>query len=175
MTEFAISDLHLSHRNMLKFARKDNGEALRPFLTLEEADETLIENWNKDVGPNDTVYCLGDFTFGGKANIAKHARRLNGKIKLALGNHDYDAKDYVDHFANVASWYETTRYRRALVLQHYPLHWTAFRSRFREDDTLCIHGHLHDVLTGEPYHVNVCVENTNFRPRALEEIVDSLR
>jgi calcineurin-like phosphoesterase family protein len=160
---------------MLTFKRKDNGEPLRPWSSVEEADEALVDNWNSTVGYNDTVYHLGDFSFGGKHNIARFARRLHGNIMLAMGNHDYNAKDYVDHFAWVSSWYEFKKqYRMPLVLQHYPLYESAFRKRF-DSDAICIHGHLHDLLTPEPFHVNVCVENTNFKPRAIEEIVDSLR
>lgn len=49
---YFISDLHLGHKNVLKF---DN----RPFINIEEHDKTIIDNWNNKVNDNDDVYVLG--------------------------------------------------------------------------------------------------------------------
>ena len=46
---FYIADMHLGHKNVLKF---DN----RPFLSVSEMDKVLIENWNSRVSTNDDVY-----------------------------------------------------------------------------------------------------------------------
>ena len=46
---FYTADLHLGHENVIKFCG-------RPFLNVEEMNETLIKNWNGAVGENDTVY-----------------------------------------------------------------------------------------------------------------------
>ena len=51
-----ISDLHLGHANVLKFDQ-------RPFLTLNEMHETIINNWNSVVDKTDDVYILGDFAW----------------------------------------------------------------------------------------------------------------
>ena len=32
----------------------------RPFATVEEMDEALVKNWSDTVGPEDTVYLVGD-------------------------------------------------------------------------------------------------------------------
>ena len=48
---FYIADMHLGHKNVLKF---DN----RPFLSVSEMDKVLIENWNSRVSTNDDVYLL---------------------------------------------------------------------------------------------------------------------
>lgn len=55
MTYF-ISDLHFGHRNILRFD-------CRPFSTIEEHDEYLINQWNDTVGADDDVWILGDISW----------------------------------------------------------------------------------------------------------------
>ena len=72
MTYFT-SDLHFGHSNIIKLCN-------RPFADVESMDAALIENWNKKVKKNDTVYVLGDIVWDKKAR-----RLLYGK---ACGNKD---------------------------------------------------------------------------------------
>lgn len=171
---FVISDTHFSHANILNF-RNDDGTFLRPdFASVDEMNEKIIENWNKTVQPADVVYHLGDFTFGGKHNIARLAPRLMGRKRLIMGNHDYDAKDYIGHFEKIMSWrqFGTDTFKRPVFLCHYPLHRSAFDYRVDGGGSINVHGHLHQKLSGESYHVNVCVEHTNYTPVSIEAIVD---
>ena len=59
MTAFVIADTHWGHTKSLTFFTRD-GERLRPFDSVEEMDELMVENWNKVVNNTDTVYHLGD-------------------------------------------------------------------------------------------------------------------
>ena len=45
---FFTSDLHLGHRNIIRLCN-------RPFSSIDEMDECLIEKWNKKVTNADTV------------------------------------------------------------------------------------------------------------------------
>ena len=45
---FFTSDLHLGHENCIRLCN-------RPFSSIEEMDETLIENWNHKVTGKDPV------------------------------------------------------------------------------------------------------------------------
>ena len=56
---FFTADLHIGHANIIKLNK-------RPFKTIEEMDNALIDNWNAKVTPNDTVYILGDVFFDGE-------------------------------------------------------------------------------------------------------------
>lgn len=81
METFFTSDQHFGHINIIKYCN-------RPFDSLDEMNETLIENHNKMVTNKDIVYHLGDFSF--KQSPSKWLDRLNGKEHhLILGNHDF--------------------------------------------------------------------------------------
>ena len=72
---FYTSDTHFSSERAWALSK-------RPFNTVEDMDWKLIENWNRVVHINDTVYHLGDF---GSLWPLKY---LNGKIILIQGNYE---------------------------------------------------------------------------------------
>jgi calcineurin-like phosphoesterase family protein len=81
MDIFFTSDQHYGHKNIIKYAN-------RPFASVDEMNETLIENHNKTVGHRDIVWMLGDFAFMQPNRIKQVLQRLNGQKNLVLGNHD---------------------------------------------------------------------------------------
>lgn len=173
-TAFLISDTHFSHANILKF----EAEA-RPFSSVEEMNEKLIENWNSVVGHNDTIWHLGDVLFGNK-NFPL-LDRLNGRKNLVLGNHDHYGKgvaSYMEKFRDVRASKKFDDY----LLTHVPIHPSQFY-RFAGN----VHGHLHSSLIMETVeaetgigtfhcevpdkrYVNVSCEQTNLTPIAWEEV-----
>lgn len=78
---FFTSDTHFGHANIIKLCN-------RPFKDVEEMNEKLIENWNKVVSEDGTVFHLGDFAFGGSGLWNSVIPRLNGQIYLIIGNHE---------------------------------------------------------------------------------------
>ena len=83
---WAISDYHFGHQNILTFKMADGITPLRDFKTIQDHDETIIQNHNKLVKDGDRVYNLGDVGFTNQA--LKLMSRLNGHHKLIKGNHD---------------------------------------------------------------------------------------
>ena len=67
---FFTSDLHLGHENCIRLCN-------RPFSSIEEMDETLIENWNRKVTGKDTVYILGDLIYRSKKPPEEYLRRVH--------------------------------------------------------------------------------------------------
>lgn len=164
MTIFIISDTHFGHSNMLNF-KQANGEPLRPFSSVEEMDEHMVERWNSVVCPSDHVYHLGDVYFGAGW---KHLDRLNGKKRLLLGNHD-NGRDQKLHkvFKKIILWREFKEYD--CILTHVPIHESSLVKRSKN-----LHGHVHlgehRGLIEDPRYVNCCVEVRNYTPVPIEEL-----
>jgi len=75
---FFTADLHFDHKNILAYTN-------RPWNTLGEMNQGLVDNWNSVVGKKDMTYVVGDFAW---RNHASWFHRLNGKKILIRGNHD---------------------------------------------------------------------------------------
>ena len=72
MDIYYTSDLHLGHKNIIRLCN-------RPFGSIEEMDNLLIERWNKKVKKEDTVYILGDLFY--KCEIEK-VKKILKSLKL---------------------------------------------------------------------------------------------
>lgn len=166
---FFISDTHWGHKSIISWERN-----ARPFKTIEEHDETLIDNWNSTVGPNDVVWHLGDVVWS--RSMLPHLARLNGRKFLVLGNHDnsYPTARWLEHFNRVAAAEEFD----GGVLTHIPIH-PYQQYRYNKN----IHGHLHSALVEkegdfgsgfkpvpDPFYWNVSCEQVNYTPIAYEEL-----
>ena len=53
MRTFFIADPHFGHKAVIEYEN-------RPFASVEEMDEALIDNWNNTVTKHDIVWLLGD-------------------------------------------------------------------------------------------------------------------
>lgn len=84
------SDTHFGHKNIVRGCSEwKNKTSCRPFDTLKDHDNTIIDNINKYVKRNDILYHLGDFSMGGKENVWKYRDMINcNNIHLCTGNHD---------------------------------------------------------------------------------------
>lgn len=153
---FVIGDTHFGHHNILGFE-----SAHRPFATIEEHDEALVERWNAVVRPRDTVWHLGDVLFG--RHSFRHLSRLNGTKKLVAGNHDcYPTALYLEHFNRVVGSAEV----KGCILTHIPVHESQFR-RYK----LNIHGHLHSRRIADPRYVCVSAEHYGLAPVELDRVI----
>lgn len=76
------SDSHLGHKRILEL-----GDG-RPFSSIEEHDSAIASRWNSVVGPEDTVFHLGDVVLGDWTAGLGLLRSLNGRKLLIPGNHD---------------------------------------------------------------------------------------
>jgi calcineurin-like phosphoesterase family protein len=153
MNMFFTGCTHFQHANIIKLTN-------RPFSSVEEMDETLIDNWNKTVGKNDVVYHLGDFAYRGTTSNSDILKRLNGRITLIQGNHDPVLWGH--------KYYEFKDNKRLFVLFHYPIEeWNGY---YRGAVHIHCHTHKPDLISAER-RFNVTVEATGYKPISLEEIM----
>jgi calcineurin-like phosphoesterase family protein len=178
MTIWTTGDHHFSHANILDYCS-------RPFVTVFEMDEVLIETWNKYVEPDDTVYHLGDFTLGGTEIANRLFLRLNGKIHV-LGYRWHHDKRWLDkQFYLSSKHYQIITEPPIVVLEdveqvndrgvpailcHY-----AFEVWDRKHyGSYHFHGHSHGELKPVHNRLDVGVDNVyrltgEYRPINLEE------
>lgn len=158
---FFTADLHFGHSKMLDILDAD-GNKIRPWDNVEEMNEAIIESWNKTVNDGDKVYIVGDFSMGRR--YISSAMRLNGKLILIKGNHDlYPLKDYLPYFHDIRGAFYFQKMNA--IVTHIPVHESLF---VRYDYN--IHGHTHNNVLPDKRYINVCMENTGFKPISLEEI-----
>ena len=165
---WVAADHHFGHANILTFKRED-GTPLRPFTTLEEHDETIIERHNAVVKPEDRVYLLGDVCINRRS---RHLLgRLTGRLVLVKGNHDiFKLQDYVPFFDDIRSYVVQKDHEgHKVILSHIPIHPESI-GRFGTN----IHGHLHYGTVDDPRYVCVSLEHTNYAPIQIHEAL-SLR
>ena len=154
---FLIGDTHFGHTKILEFESQ-----ARPFATVEEHNEKLIENWNRVVKTKDTVWHLGDVLFG--IENFDCVSRLNGYKHLIMGNHDhYPMEEYQKYFNKIVGAHKLANY----LLSHVPVH-PSQKYRFKGN----IHGHMHSNKLDDPWYINVSAEQINLTPIELNELLN---
>jgi calcineurin-like phosphoesterase family protein len=142
------SDTHYNHKNIVRgVAEWEDKSQCRPFDTLEEHNERLIDNFNKLIRPGDTLYHLGDWSFGGFQFIEEFWSRLQCEnIHIVLGNHDHHIERNKDNiqrlFKSVQHYKEIKIGNHQIVLCHYAMRvWN-----HSHKGSWMLYGHSHGTL-----------------------------
>ena len=152
----------------------------RPFPDVETMNESMIAAWNERVRGNDTVYVVGDMFFR-CPDPESILKRLKGKKRLIVGNHDSTWMSKVDmgrYFLSVDSFLETSDGAHALTLCHYPM--VTWKHTIR---SYMIHGHIHADTGADFWPLLRCRENVlnagvdvnGYRPVTFDELVENNR
>ena len=173
---FFTSDSHYGHSNIIWMCK-------RPYTNVEEMNRKLIENWNNVVKPDDLVFHLGDFAFGGQPLWRSIREQLNGNIILIKGNHDdrnlkNGCKVLFDGVYDQVKFYIENR---CIYLNHYPFLCYGGSYRSEEDAVFQLFGHVHSGPNSTgldndrlkmlfPYQYDVGVDNNNYTPVSWEQI-----
>ncbi len=163
---FLISDTHFDHENIIKYCN-------RPFKSKDEMNKAIIENWNAVVGNSDTIYILGDVTFGREHRpIDYWMGELKGNKFLVKGNHDKGRITKANKIAN------------GTILKHAGLEFMLMHNPRRPAKWhgWIIHGdkHNHDMVNFPLVNcknktANVCIELTGYSPILLDDLVEKIK
>jgi calcineurin-like phosphoesterase family protein len=162
-----ISDTHFDHANIIRYCD-------RPFRSAHEMNQTLLQNWNDTVAPDDIVYFLGDMSFGRQSREAEYwLDRLNGKKIFIRGSHDRRRGIEGDSLLKVAD-------RQIIQVEDTPfmLIHDALCPAVDGWDGWIIHGHNHHrrpFVNYEDRRVNVSVEAIGYKPISLYEILQRIK
>ena len=159
-TVWVWSDLHLGHDNIIGYAN-------RPFRDAAEMDAALYRNWARTVGDDDLLLFVGDIAM--RKAVGEHTwatfRANRGRAKqLVVGNHDLTGSGVlrVDGFDDICSTLNVDG-DPPLAFTHMPLAEVP-------DGFVNVHGHTHDETPRRSRHINVSVEQLEYRPVALGRI-----
>lgn len=180
---YFTSDTHFGHKNLVKGSSSwSNKSRCRNFKSLEEHDDFLIRSINSVVGPDDVLYHLGDWSFGGFENIGKFRSRIVCQnLHLILGNHDVhiasNREGCQSNFSSVSSYLEISAGGHQIVLSHWPMKiWNGSHKGWWH-----LHGHCHNNLKPDEWWtkrkpnerrrtMDVGVDTNNFSVWSLEDL-----
>lgn len=157
---WAWSDLHIGHRNIIRYAN-------RPFADVRAMDACLYANWEAAVGADETLIFVGDVALDEalRPDTWQRIRAGRGRVKrLVFGNHDLTGSGRlrVDGFDDICSVLcadgDPPLAFTHLPLAEVPAGWVN------------VHGHTHNEPPGRSPHINVSVEQIDYRPLALARI-----
>ena len=167
MTTYFIADMHFNDANIIRFCN-------RPFKTVDEMNQTIIENWNNIVSCDDTVFVLGDVYIFMKT-ISKNDMQdfyniissLRGHKFLIKGNHD----NQPDQLYSTCNCFEFVSpypviYDNFFLLSHEPAMLSETTPYFN------IYGHIHNDNKFVDNITSKCVsaERINYTPISLDAI-----
>lgn len=178
---FFSSDLHFCHDRQFLYGP-------RGFSSIEEHDDIIIENWNKIVRPNDTVYLLGDLMLNDNENGIRKLNQLNGIIYYIRGNHDTTARCSLyrekTNMNPLSGFFETSwatiqkinGYN--LYLSHYPTMIGSLEDMSElKKRLLGFSGHTHSrdkFYQDIPFMYNVALDAHNNAPVSFDEIISDI-
>ena len=169
----------------------------RKTVRVHDMEDAIIENFNKLIKPNDTLYILGDVSHGTadpgtQEHVRKFLRRFNTThLRMIIGNHDlsfYDRKYdalYGGLFESIepngrieipfSSGVET------VYLSHFPFREDLGRydlgfapNALPRDGHKLLFGHTHQAgkAGNHPDSLNIGLDAWDMQPVSMEQVID---
>ena len=158
---WVTADTHFGHESIIKHCN-------RPFKTIQEMDEYIIEKWNSMIEKYDHVYILGDFAFN---NHLKYINALKGRKHLILGNHDSMSAECLKRFVTVSEEKQIKYQNRYFILSHCPFrNWT---NSYRGSAHLF--GHVHGRIKTYNLSFDIGMDTHSYIPYNMDEVMKMLK
>lgn len=173
---YFTADHHFNHTNVIQYCN-------RPFSTIMEMNEALINNWNSVVSTTDIVFYLGDFAFGGVGVWRQFRSRLNGNIIFIKGNHDDQnwSSSFDLLFEHISRCMLIRIENQPIYLTHFPLlcfdgaqngqKWNFF-GHVHSGPKVVVNNDSERVKNCFPTQYDVGVDNNNYTPVSFHQIRD---
>lgn len=177
------SDLHFGHVNILTYTPQRRVYlGLSDTDTVTEMNEAIVDLWNTQVAPDDTVWVVGDVAMGKVHDNIEYVRQLNGALYLILGNHDRPHPIATRDFDKRRAWlkeYADVGFRQQTFDErmifdgiearvcHFPYYGDHTMDRYNAEDIAryvpvddgrpLVHGHVHDMwkTNGAQYNLGI--------------------
>lgn len=181
---FFTADTHFGHEWIVGFNN-------RPYSSIKDMDQGLIDNWNEVVPRDGLTFVLGDIGFTSEERIVEIFNQLQGHKILIRGNHDKNYKEQtlqaifseIHELLYIRVTDERAEKFNYMVLCHYPmLDWV---SSFRGAWQLFGHVHTREIEAFNTFKSNqfahqydVGVDNNNYHPVSfyqVKEIIEEQR
>lgn len=162
------SDLHFGHSNLCKSTSKwADTSRCRDFNSLNEMNRAIVSSINSVVKSDDTLYHLGDWSFGGEQNIKIFRDQINcGDVRCIRGNHDQHLSNHSSLFTWIKDYHELSYNKTRFILFHYAMRvW----NKSHHSSILC-YGHSHGTLPGIGRSLDVGWD-IHKRPLSVDEII----
>ena len=164
--DYFISDTHFGHKNVIRFCN-------RPWKTVQEMNDGMVEIWNDHITDADRVFVVGDVFLMDSKDATPIINSLNGYKILIAGNHDRSEKTMLscgfDEYHREYD-YELDGFGIGLI-NHYPMPDTVIVNR---GYNFLIHGHIHDPPVIRGLKINVAVDINDFKPISKLKIMDMM-
>lgn len=177
---YFTSDTHYGQKNIVAGVSSwPDKSKCRKFKTIEEHNEKLVDSINSVVGQEDTLYHLGDWSFGGVENIFKFRERIIcSNVHLILGNHDENIfknrENCREIFQSVNSYLEIEIEKNMIILSHWPMKiWNGSHKGSWQ-----LHGHCHNNLKPDEWWtkskrrrtMDIGVDTNELMPYSYEDL-----
>lgn len=154
------ADHHFFHRRVIEMER-------RPFLDNDAMHQHFIDIYNEKVAPGDIVIWAGDITFGSTTEFNNDLWKNFDKTYnvLVVGNHDFKKRNLRKMDFDEQHLLLVLKINgKKVVITHYPF-------ECNDDDVTVVHGHLHGRPSPLVNQRNISVENINYEPVLLKNVV----